>query len=598
MSTKKPNTFCIYDSRIATLISPNSEKPVSTQTLTNFLKPCSKNTTTLIHSQTLSQINHHFPKIHFKGWKNPQTKWGHWVEKLTAEQAFTWNKTGICDALLSSLYHFPHNPSLILALVQYWSPKTNTFVFPWGEATITLEDVMILGGFSVLGESVTLPLSSDLLSIEAKLIEIQRRMSKSKSKKVISHHAWLKFFKEGLEEEKCDLFEFEHVGFLCLWLSRFVFPSCCDSDIDPCVFSIAIHLSQGKRMALASSVLASIYHNLSLLKEKLVSSSVKDLDVKVNGLFQLVQQWLFERFPILGPKYPNELKKGEPRAARWHKLNSESEHASFEFILSKLESGENFLWRPYVIDLKNWCFVSHYKENEQFVIIDGSNSDLAEELRCFGVCLCADEVVGLDCVEKYMPYRVTMQFGMDQDVPPSEFTVMSPCYNENFSFYVPSKCYKPCVSLEYHNWWKKSKVIQGKNVDDFDLVDVVMIAKQYCEDENHASIASIESGSKRKSLINDESKDNEVEGNSSIVFVGEDLVVKEGESGTKRRILKKNESSSICGFNNDIDVGDCEVLFLSEKGKTQNGVGSYDNPLDVEDYACTILGTSSHPISI
>ncbi|KAK2355553.1 Aminotransferase, plant mobile domain family protein [Trifolium repens] len=154
MSTKKPNTFCIYDSRIATLISPNSEKPVSTQTLTNFLKPCSKNTTTLIHSQTLSQINHHFPKIHFKGWKNPQTKWGHWVEKLTAEQAFTWNKTGICDALLSSLYHFPHNPSLILALVQYWSPKTNTFVFPWGEATITLEDVMILGGFSVLGESV------------------------------------------------------------------------------------------------------------------------------------------------------------------------------------------------------------------------------------------------------------------------------------------------------------------------------------------------------------------------------------------------------------------------------------------------------------
>ncbi|XP_045831471.1 protein MAIN-LIKE 2-like [Trifolium pratense] len=582
MSTKKSNTFCIYHSRIATLISPNSGKLVTT----HFLKPCSKNSTpTLISPQTLFQINQYpHPKIHFKGWNNPQTKWGDWVEKLTAEQAYTWNKTGICDALLSSLHHFPvpRNPSLILALVQHWSPKTNTFVFPWGEATITLEDVMILGGFSVLGESVKLPLSSDLLSIEAKLIEIRRRMLKSKSKKV-SHNAWLKFFKEGLEEENCDLFNLEHVGFLCLWLSRFVFPSCSDSVIDPRVFSIAIHLSQGKRMALASSVLASIYHNLSLLKEKLVSSSssVKDFDVKVNGLFQLVQQWLFERFPILGPKYPNELKKGEPRAARWHKLNSESEHASFEFILSKLESGENFVWRPYVLDLKNWCFVSHYKESEQFVN-DGSNSDLEEELRCFGVCLCADEVIGLDCVEMYMPYRVTMQFGIDQDVPPNEFIVMSPCYNENFSFYVPSKYYKPCVSLEYHNWWKKSKVIEGKNVDGLDLVDdVVMIAKQYCEDENHASIASIENGSKRKSSSNNESKDNE------------------GESGTKRRVLKKNESSSICGFNNDIGVGDCEVLFMSGKGKKQLGVGSYDNPLDVEDYGCTILGTSSsHPISI
>ncbi|GAU50092.1 hypothetical protein TSUD_192190 [Trifolium subterraneum] len=126
-----------------------------------------------------------------------------------------------------------------------------------------------------------------------------------------------------------------------------------------------------------------------------------------------------------------------------------------------------------------------------------------------------------------------------------------------------------------------------------------MIAKQYCEDENHASIGSIESGSKRKSSSNDESKDNEVESNGSIVFVGEDLVVKEGENGTKRRVLKKNESSSICGFNNDVDVGDCEVLLMSGKGKKQHGVGSFDNPLDVEDYACTILGTSSsHPISI
>ncbi|CAK8538831.1 unnamed protein product [Lathyrus sativus] len=560
MSTSEPNKniFCIYYSRIATLVSSNSHELVSTPT--NFLKPCSK---TIHHSEPpfhkTQHTNHHpLPMIHFKGWKNPQTKWGDWVETLTAEHAYTWNQTGLCDALLSSLYHFPKNPSLILALVQHWSPKTNTFVFPWGEATITLEDVMILGGFSVLGEPIALPLSSDLLSIEAKLIELRRRMSKTKSKKA-DHNTWLKFFKEGLEEvERHELFELEHVGFLCLWLSRFVFPSISDSGIDPRVFSIAIHLSQGTRMALAPSVLASIYHNLSLLKEKLVS---KDLDLKVNGLFHLVQLWLFERFPILGPSCPHELKKGEPKAARWHKLNSDSERAGFEFILSALESKENFRWRPYVDDLKNWCFVSHYKENEQFVDVeDGSNCD---ELRCFGMCLCADNIFSLDCVEKYMPYRVAMQFGMDQDVPPGEFTFMSPFYNESFSLYVPAKCYKPCVSLEYHNWWKKS------NVDDSDKLEVMMIAKKYCEDEKDASI-----GSKRKSSSNEEN-------NSSIVVV-------------ESKRLRKNEESFKCGFNNDDDDDD------DGKGKKQDGVGSYDNnPLDVEDYACTILGaSSSHPIII
>ncbi|XP_058763845.1 uncharacterized protein LOC131637280 [Vicia villosa] len=568
MSTSEPNKniFCIYDSRIATLVSPNSHELVSTQTLANFLKPCSK---TIHHSEPPPFHKNHYhplPKIDFKGWKNPQTKWSDWVETLTAEHAVTWNQTGSCDALLSSLYHFPKNPYLILALVHHWSPKTNTFVFPWGEATITLEDVMILGGFSVLGESITLPLSSDLLSVEAKLIELRRRMSKTKSKKA-DHNTWLKFFKEGLEkEESHEIFELEHVGFLCLWLARFVFPSISDSGIDPRVFHIAIHLSQGRRIALAPSVLAGIYHNLSLLKEKLVSFSVKDLDLKVNGLFQLVQLWIFERFPILGPACPNELKKGEPRAARWHKLNnSETDNAGFEFIMSALESKENFRWRPYVYDLKNWCFVSHYKENEQFIVVDdGSNCGLADELRCFGVCLCADEIFDLDCVEKYMPYRVAMQFGMDQDVPPGDFTSMSPSCKGKFSLYVPAKCYKPCVSLEYHNWWKKSIV------DDYDMLDEVMIAKQYCEEGKHASIGSIESGSKRKSSSNEEN-------NSSIEVV-------------EAKRLKKNEQSFNHGLNNDDDVG---------KGKEQYGVGSYDNPLDVEGYACTILGaSSSHPISI
>jgi hypothetical protein len=100
------------------------------------------------------------------------------------------------------------------------------------------------------------------------------------------------------------------------------------------------------------------------------------------------------------------------------------------------------------------------------------------------VCFCVDELVGLDCVEKYMPYRVGMQFGIDQGVPPSEFTVLNPSDMGNFSFYVPTRCYKPCVSLEYHNWWKKLKADDSDLLIDKNcMLDVVMIAKQYCEEE-------------------------------------------------------------------------------------------------------------------
>ncbi|PWA75158.1 hypothetical protein CTI12_AA245540 [Artemisia annua] len=31
---------------------------------------------------------------------------------------------------------------------------TKTFVFKWGEVTVTLEDIMVVGGYSVLGHSV------------------------------------------------------------------------------------------------------------------------------------------------------------------------------------------------------------------------------------------------------------------------------------------------------------------------------------------------------------------------------------------------------------------------------------------------------------
>ena len=44
------------------------------------------------------------------------------------------------------------DPGFISALVERWRPETNTFHMPWGEITITLEDVACLWGLPITGK--------------------------------------------------------------------------------------------------------------------------------------------------------------------------------------------------------------------------------------------------------------------------------------------------------------------------------------------------------------------------------------------------------------------------------------------------------------
>jgi hypothetical protein len=137
---------------------------------------------------------------------------------------------------------------LILQLADRWCSKTNTFVFPWGESTITLEDTKVCFGYSLLGDSVSTPLvNSEQEEAEEELIEARRMFNKTKAKKVYQS-AWMKHFMES--ESKV-----EHEAFLVYWLSRFVFPSNSYDTISKTVFPIAILLAHGNRIiALAPAV--------------------------------------------------------------------------------------------------------------------------------------------------------------------------------------------------------------------------------------------------------------------------------------------------------------------------------------------------------
>lgn len=396
--------------------------------------------------------------VHFKGWACPQRQWGKWVEKLQPIYEDLWKKSGIFDAIKSSTYKIRREPSSILAAASFWCESTNTFLFPWSEATITLEDVMILGGFPVTGEPLKKrePFEGYLQEMEKAMIAEHRKFNKTKWRKA-DQTLWTRQF---MEREGDEL---EHVGFLSLWLSRYVFPRHPDGIVGQYVIPIAVRLSRGLRISIATAVLASLYRDLRILKDYLHQNGggQEASQLVLWAPFSILQMWLWERFVALRPETLNYVNSGEPRAARWHDSTKKLE---LSFVISVFELPDSFQWRPYAISLDSWRMPSFYKELGEWICSRGSDDD---EFGSFARCLRPCELVGLDCIEQYLPHWVAMQFGLDQDIPDSITRANSSWEAawENYDtaaktlkFFAPPRLYESDVTARYSIWWKQHRV--------------------------------------------------------------------------------------------------------------------------------------------
>ncbi|XP_021758579.1 uncharacterized protein LOC110723534 [Chenopodium quinoa] len=251
----------MIEEREELILSQNSNNETPVLRKAHFLKPTSNPSDQPLpkppSSFSLSSkfnINHLQKKVFFKGRPKPQKNWHLWVGNLMQTHEFTWKKVGIFDAIRATTYNLMWDNELILGLAQNWCSETNSFVFTWGECSITLEDVMILGGFSVLGECVNNPFENrEIEDIENELLSVfsgDRKNSRNK----INQYEWMNYFMDFGGE-------FEHIAFLVLWLSRYVFSTDHYCEISPFVFPIAIALARGTRIALAPAVLSAIYRD-------------------------------------------------------------------------------------------------------------------------------------------------------------------------------------------------------------------------------------------------------------------------------------------------------------------------------------------------
>ncbi|GJU32380.1 aminotransferase-like mobile domain-containing protein [Tanacetum coccineum] len=445
MATPPEDEDTVMEERSELMVSPKLTKPINpTRKLPPFLKPSSA---TLIDNNVkpFSLIPSFDPKtcslkVSFYGFRTIQKHWKEWVNSMCLLHKSTWQKAGIFNAVLNSSYEIVKNDDLILGFAKKWCDEKKTFVFQWGEVTITLEDIMVVGGFSVLGHSVfnLVDIESDeAKEVLRKLYKAWDELSRSPSTKV-KQGGWTAMFKDSGSE-------IEHEAFLVLWLSRFVLPSTY-TTITKKVFAIAVSLGRGVKLALAPPVLASIYRDLWLLKYSLENDSPDDeTKVIVWAPFQLVQIWIWERFRNLRPNCSDSC---GPRFARWEKKKLRIENVDSGF--------EDFCWRPYAEN-------SDDKFGRWAVVGDC----IDEELESWVHCLRVSELVGIDgkCIQQYLPHRVAMQFGMNQDVPGDLARVNGSreiawrFYTrpvKDVKVYIPSRVFEPYVTVRYLEWWNKS----------------------------------------------------------------------------------------------------------------------------------------------
>ncbi|KAF6158412.1 hypothetical protein GIB67_019451 [Kingdonia uniflora] len=475
----------IVDEREEHMVSITGENPILR--IARFLKPSSTHVYKGVKSPVLNGIiaysreeKRGFKNVEFKGWKNPMKKWKEWVDQMCKSYGEVWKLRGIYDAIIASTYEIRKDKEMVFALVEWWCKETNTFVFPWGEATITLEDMMLLGGFSVLGEPVTTPLIGDLVIIEEKLIEGFRMCGRSKAKKA-SNGAWMSHFMG----KNLDV---EHAAFLVLWLCRYVFHAQPEDVVHKDLFPIAIYLSEGIRIALAPAVLASLYRDLGFLVEHSLDSgssgSSTNCYYSIWAPFQYLQMWAWERLPTLRPK-PKPLSVGEPRAAQWHKVNSKSD---IEDLRPAMSSPENFQMRPYASSVQNLTPPSFYEKQGEWVL---GNINMEEELHSFARFIRPCELVGINCIEHHLPHRVAMQFGMDQDLPghfkranmtadAAWTTYDNPI--RNVSFYIPPRLSESGVTSRYFEW-RKRVLSDQQNSEDNTLEQESSIHEEFFKKE-------------------------------------------------------------------------------------------------------------------
>ena len=196
---------------------------------------------------------------------------------------------------VSSIRKFRLLPDLISALVERWKPECHTFHFPYGECTVTLEDVALRLGLPINGLVVTgtTDLNVQLLQDMCEAWLGARPEEKDFIGSAI-RLSWLESLNLTLaanaNQETIECFT--RVYMLCL-LGCKVMPDKTLSSIHGKYLPLLLQLDQVGQYSRGSTCLTMLYQGLCRASRK----GTKE----VSGCLILLQSWAWHRLPFLCP---------------------------------------------------------------------------------------------------------------------------------------------------------------------------------------------------------------------------------------------------------------------------------------------------------
>ncbi|KAJ0548306.1 putative protein-serine/threonine phosphatase [Helianthus annuus] len=284
--------------------------------------------------------------------------------------------------------------ALITALVERWRPETHTFHLPFGETTVTLQDVNVLWGLPIDGEPVS-GADTGITMYTARsrcqdLLRFTPEETQVKGKGVNSTRV--------LQEIMSDFFENQASDQDCLFRARLiifylrgctVLPDNANNLISLNFLEFLEDLPACSGYSWGSVVLSHLYRNLC--------NAATPNAIAVTGPMSLLQVWAWERFRCFAPAIA-EFHYNAPLAARLsctevptHCLKTYRSQLQF-----MTEDGMVFNCRPY----------------DDIV---GRLPDICQS--GMGIWLSCCPLIYYSVVEHHYPQRVMRQFGMVQYIP-------------------------------------------------------------------------------------------------------------------------------------------------------------------------------------
>lgn len=218
--------------------------------------------------------------------------------------AGTLRKFGLYQ--LASMHDMYCDGGLCAGLIERWRPETHTFHMPFGEMTVTLQDVSCLWGLSITGEPVTgveygdfRGLCMELLGIPADSVEKTKRRKRSDtdittiSQQVISLPKLRSWF-PPLSDDSDELTVARHTrAFILELFSLMMFPDSSGDVVRLCFLPFLRDLDNPRQMNWGAAVLAYLYRGLCMACQRQNKTFI--------GPAILLQHWSYARFPIARP---------------------------------------------------------------------------------------------------------------------------------------------------------------------------------------------------------------------------------------------------------------------------------------------------------